>query len=72
MDLERLREYLIQRGVPAEKLDKFEESPVIRDIGVGLTLSLQNDDQIGFDVVMLMMRIDELEQRIANLEGSNA
>jgi hypothetical protein len=56
-------------------MDEIPSSPinrnVIDDIGEGLMLSLQNDDQIGFDIVMLLMRIDELERRISILEGGN-
>jgi hypothetical protein len=68
-NLENLREWLIQRGVPVEELDNIEEPPVINDIGNGLMLSLQNDDDIGNVLVMIMMKQDELEARIAALEG---
>lgn len=69
MNLERLREWLLQNGISEEELDAFIESPIIKDVGEGLTLSLMNDDMIGMDVMFLMMRIDELEQRLAKLEG---
>ncbi|KYD26543.1 hypothetical protein [Geobacillus stearothermophilus] len=72
LDLERLREWLISKGIPAEELDELIETPVIRDIGEGLTLSLINDENIGMDIVNLMIRLDELEQRVAQLEGGNA
>jgi hypothetical protein len=71
---------IIKAGKSIEEFKKdMEEIPsspinrnVIDDVGEGLMLSLQNDDQIGFDIVMLLMRIDELEQRITTLEGSDA
>jgi hypothetical protein len=72
MDLHALREWLIANGKTPEELDEFMELPVIRDIGDGLLLSLQNDDDIGNTLIMLMMRIDELEARVAQLEGGNA
>jgi hypothetical protein len=71
MELNILREWLIQKGVDAEYLDQIEEAPVIRDIGQGLLLSLQNDDDIGNMLVSLMMQIDELQARISVLEGGN-
>lgn len=70
MDLAAIREFCIQHGIPAEELDQLEETPVIRDIGEGLTLSLVNDDALGEMIVILMMRVDELEQRLlATQEG---
>lgn len=72
MDLERIREWLIQKGIPEQELNELQESPIIRDIGQGLTLSLINDDEIGQMIVMLMMRVDELEQRVLTLEGGQA
>lgn len=71
MNLDRLREWLIQKGIPAEELDEFIESPIVRDIGEGLALSLMNDDSIGEMIVMLLMEIEELKLRIQTLEGGN-
>lgn len=72
MDMNIIREWLIQHGISAEELDQISEPPVIRDIGEGLLLSLQNDDDIGNTLVMLLTKIDELETRIAVLEGGSA
>lgn len=69
MDLKTMREWLIQHGADPADLDTLEEAPVIQDIGEGLMLSLQNDDDIGQMLVMLMMQIDELTQRIQTLEA---
>lgn len=68
-DLEKLREWLISKGIDPEELDEFVESPIIRDIGEGLKLSLMNDEFLAIDMVGLLMRVDELEQRIQTLEG---
>jgi hypothetical protein len=57
-------------------MEEIPSSPinrnVIDDIGEGLMLSLQNDDQIGLDLFKIMIRVEELEQRVAELEGGNA
>lgn len=71
MNLDRLREWLISKGISAEELDEFVESPIVRDIGEGLALSLMNDDNIGEMVMTLMMEIEELKLRISVLEGGN-
>ena len=71
MELKLIRDWLIQNGISASELDDIKESPVIRDIGEGLTLSLINDEEIGNMLIMLMMRVDELESRITTLEGGN-
>jgi hypothetical protein len=70
-NLERLREYAIRKGVPAEEFDGFVESPIIRDIGEGLALSLMNDDSIGEMLVMMMMEIEDLKGQVAELKGGN-
>jgi hypothetical protein len=69
MNLDRLREWLINNGVPEEELDQFIESPIIRDIGEGLMLSLINDDSIGEMLVMILQRLDSIEARLTKLEG---
>lgn len=76
MDLTVLREWLIQKGVPAEYLDQIEEPPVIHDIGEGLLLSMQNADDLGHTLVMVLQQMEEqtaelvaLRQRVAALEG---
>jgi hypothetical protein len=72
-DMESIRSWLISKGIPAAELDEFVELPIIKDIGEGLALSLMNDEMIGMDVLMLMMRMEEMESnllaRIAKLEG---
>jgi hypothetical protein len=69
MNLDRLREWLINQGVSAEELDQFIESPIIRDIGEGLKLSLINDDSIGEMLVLILTRLDDIEARLTKLEG---
>lgn len=61
-----IKGWLEQRGITEAQ---FEELPVIRDIGAGLLLSLQNEDDMGEMLVAIMQRQDALEQRIAKLEG---
>lgn len=72
-DMESIRSWLISKGIPAAELDEFVELPIIKDIGEGLALSLMNDEMIGMDVLMLMMRMEEMEKsllaRITKLEG---
>lgn len=69
MNLDNLRDWLIQKGISAEELDRFVENPVIRDIGMGLLLSLQNDDDIGQMLVNIMMQLDDLDTRLKALEA---
>lgn len=69
MNLDTLREWLITQGISSEELDEVKTLPVIDDIGDGLMLSLQNDDDIGNMLVMMMAKQDELEARISALEA---
>lgn len=75
VEMDVIREFLINNGIDPEELDKFAEPLIIRDLGEGLALSLMNDEVIGMDLVMLMMQVEEmrmmLEARIAKLEGGN-
>ena len=72
-DMESIRSWLISKGIPAAELDEFVELHIIKDIGEGLALSLMNDENIGMDVVMLMMKMEDVEAklmaRITKLEG---
>jgi hypothetical protein len=79
VDMTALRDWLISKGIPAEELDEVSIPPVLNDIGNGLMLSLQNDDDIGNLLVMLMMQIDDqaatisaLMARVEALEGGGA
>lgn len=69
MNLDILREWLISKGIKAEELDQFIESPIIRDIGEGLALSLMNDDDIGQMIVMLLTELEDVKARLKALEG---
>lgn len=71
-DLNVIREWLIANGKTPEELDNVSEPPVLADIGQALTLSLQNDDNIGMMLVAIMQRQDSLEARIAKMEGGQA
>ncbi|NUK31051.1 hypothetical protein HT574_13430 [Parageobacillus sp. VR-IP] len=70
MDLEALREWLIQNGVSAEELDKVETPPALEDIASTLVVALQNDDQLGELIVMLLSEIESLKQRVEVLENA--
>jgi hypothetical protein len=72
MDLEILREWLIQNGVSAEELDEVKTPPALDDIANTLVLALQNDDQLGELIVMLLSEIESLKARVSALEGGNA
>jgi hypothetical protein len=71
MDLEILREWLIQNGVSAEELDEVKTPPALDDIANTLVLALQNDDQLGELIVMLLSEIESLKARVSALEGGN-
>lgn len=73
VEMNVIREFLINNGINPEELDKFVEPLVVRDLGEGLALSLMNDEAIGMDLVILMMQMEEmrmqLEARMTRLEG---
>lgn len=85
MDLERIREWLIQNGISEEELDQLEEPIALSDLGETLKTTLENDNQLGLlvtsffvqfnDVALLVMdqqqKIMELESKIQQLEGGN-
>jgi hypothetical protein len=70
MELETLREWLIQNGVSAEELDEVKPPPVLDDIGQTLLITLQNDNQLGELMVMLFAEIESLKQRVEALENA--
>jgi hypothetical protein len=70
MDLEMLREWLIQNGVSEQELDEVKPPPVLEDIGQTLLITLQNDNQLGELVTMLLMEIESLKQRVEALENA--
>lgn len=69
MDMHAMREWLIARGIPAEELDDLVEPPVIRDIGEALTQALVNNDALGEAFVMMIIKSDEQDARITDLES---
>lgn len=70
MDLETLREWLIQNGVSAEELDEVKTPPALEDIANTLVVALQNNDQLGGLIVMLLSEIESLKQRVEALENA--
>lgn len=70
MDMSILRDWLIQRGIPAEELDEISEPPVLRDVGGALVLLLQSVDSLGEALVMLMEQNEQLSSRLEALENA--
>ena len=70
MDLETLREWLIQNGVSEQELDEVKPPPALEDIGNTLLITIQNDDQLGDLVAMLLAEIEQLKQRVEALENA--
>jgi vacuolar-type H+-ATPase subunit D/Vma8 len=70
MDLETLREWLIQNGLNAEELDEVKPPPALDDMANALVIALQNDDQLGELLVMLLSEIESLKQRVEALENA--
>jgi len=70
MDLGALREWLIQNGVSAEELDEVKPPPTLDDLANTLVLALQNNDQLGELIVMLLSEIESLKQRVEVLENA--
>jgi len=68
MDLDRLREYLIQNGIPAEELDETKEPKALSDIGNTLMITLQNDNQLGDLVMSLFMQVNDLAMMVLQLQ----
>ena len=82
--MEVLREWLIQQGVSPEELNELKEPAALKDLGVVLKVTLENDNQLGLlvssffmqfnDMAMMVMQQQEmiaaLEERIFQLEGS--
>lgn len=71
MDLETLREWLIQNGVSAEELDEVNPPPVLNDLANTLVLAIQSNDQLGELIVMLLSEIESLKARVSAIEGGN-
>lgn len=69
MDMATIREWLIQNGIDEHELDNIEELPVIRDIGDGLVLALISADDLANALLSVLVKTEELEQRIAELEA---
>ena len=77
MDLETLREWLIQNGVSKQELDEVKPPPALEDIANTLLNALQNTDELGTVITMLLMEneslkieIESLKQRVEALENA--
>jgi hypothetical protein len=70
MDLKTLREWLIQNGVSEQELDEVKPPPALEDIANALVVALQNNEQLGELIVMLLSEIESLKQRVEVLENA--
>lgn len=70
MDMEILREWLIQNGIPTEELDDVHELPVLTDIGNAIVLLMTNTDNIGQAMVKMAMDLSKLKSRVEALENA--
>lgn len=64
MDLERVREWLIQNGVSPDELDNVEEPAALEDLGQTLMVTLQNDNQLGQLVMSLFLQVNDLAMMV--------
>lgn len=71
MDLEILREWLIQNGIDEKELDEVNPPPALNDLANTLVLTLQNNDQLGELIAMLLSEIESLKARVSAIEGGN-
>jgi hypothetical protein len=71
MDLETLREWLIQNGIDEKELDEVKPPPALDDLANTLVMALQNDDQLGELLVTLLSEIESLKARVSALEGGS-
>jgi hypothetical protein len=70
MDLETLREWLIQNGVSEQELNNIEVPPVLNDLANYLKITLENNDELGSLIVNLLVEIENLKRRIEVLENA--
>jgi hypothetical protein len=70
VDLEILREWLIQNGVSEQELDEVKPPPALDDLANTLVIALQNNDELANVVMLLLTKIDSLEQRLEELENA--
>jgi regulator of replication initiation timing len=75
--LEIIREWLIQNGVPQEELDEVKTPPALDDMANTILIALQNTDELGTVITMLLMEneslkmeIESLKQRVEALENA--
>jgi hypothetical protein len=69
MNLDRLREWLILRGIPEEELDKVETPASIEDLANTMVVTLQNDNQLGDLVMSLFMQVNDLATLVMQLQA---
>lgn len=68
MDLQSLRDWLIQNGIPEHELNEVKEPQALSDIGTTLMITLQNDNQLGDLVMSLFMQVNDLATMVMQLQ----
>jgi hypothetical protein len=68
MDMDLIRDWLIQQGVSPEELDKHEEPKALSDIGNAILFTLQNDNQIADLTMSLFMQVNDLAGMVIQLQ----
>lgn len=64
MDLNVLRDYLIQNGISEKELDEVHEPRALADIGDALVFTFQNDNQLGELVMSLLFQVNDLAMMV--------
>ncbi|WP_350300587.1 hypothetical protein [Peribacillus frigoritolerans] len=59
-----MREFLINKGVSPEELDKVVEPKVIKDLGNSLVSTFQSTDQLGVLVMSLFLQMNDLAMMV--------
>jgi hypothetical protein len=70
MDLDALREWLIQCGIDPVELDNVQPPQGIEDVANALVISLQNTDELASVITMILTELETLKQRVEALENA--
>jgi vacuolar-type H+-ATPase subunit D/Vma8 len=70
MDLEILKQWLIQNGIDEKELDEVKPPPALDDMANTILIALQNTDELGTVITMLLSEIESLKQRVEALENA--
>jgi len=70
MDLEILKQWLIQNGIDEQELNNIEVPPVLNDLANYLKITLENNDELGSLIINLLIEIENIKRRIEVLENA--